>query len=157
MKTLVVLCVLLMGALAAKAQHVVASSGNTGKMTGYAVDWTVGEPAIETISGVNNILTQGLHQTRLLVTSLIDPEFPGLDISVFPNPTNQWLNIASNHIESLKLSYQLYDISGRNLLHAGMFSETEIIDMKNYAPNIYILKIISDNGQSLKIYKILKM
>jgi hypothetical protein len=115
-----------------------------------------GEPAIETISGANNILTQGLHQTRLLVTSLIDPEFPGLEISVFPNPTNQWLNIASNHIESLKLSYQLYDISGRNLLHAGMFSETEIIDMKNYAPNIYILKIISGNGQSLQVFKIIK-
>jgi hypothetical protein len=156
MKPILILFMLLFAATAIHAQQVVASSGNSGTAVGYKVDWTLGEPAIETITGANNILTQGMHQTRLLITSLIDLEFPGLEISVFPNPTHQWLNIAFNHVESIKLSYQLYDISGRHLLQKVMFSETEIIDMKYFVPNIYILKIVSEDGLSLQVFKIIK-
>ena len=84
---------LLFAASAIHAQLIVASSGNSGSAAGYTVDWTLGEPVIETISGSTHILTQGMHQTKLLVTSIRVMEFPGLELKVYHNPASDLLTI----------------------------------------------------------------
>jgi hypothetical protein len=77
MKTIVIFVVLSVCTIYLSAQEVVASSGNSGTITGYKVDWTLGEPVIETFTGSANILTQGMHQTKLLVTGLQEMTIPG--------------------------------------------------------------------------------
>ena len=73
------------------AQQVIASSGSSGSAAGYSVEWTLGEPVIETFTLSNHILTQGFHQTGFLATSLQDFELPGLLVRVYPNPVGDWL------------------------------------------------------------------
>jgi membrane-bound inhibitor of C-type lysozyme len=71
MKILPIFLFTIFAGITATAQQVVASSGNSATAGGYTVAWTLGEPVIETLSGSNNILTQGMHQTNLVVTCKI--------------------------------------------------------------------------------------
>jgi hypothetical protein len=69
MRLFTTLVALLFAATLVQAQQVVATAGYSGTIPGYTVDWTIGEPVIETFTGANNILTQGFHQTLLMMVT----------------------------------------------------------------------------------------
>ena len=75
------------------AQKVVSSAGEHNTIGNIQVSWTLREPVIETVSGGNSILTQGFHQTKLMVTPVLSI-FENMQIKVFPNPTNEFINIS---------------------------------------------------------------
>lgn len=156
MKPILVLLALLFTATASYAQQVVASSGNTGSAAGYKVDWTLGEPVIETISGSNHILTQGMHQSKLLVTAIGEMEFPGLEVKVYPNPTGRFLNIEIIQNGNEQFLYEVTDITGRKSALKQMHAKTEGIDMVSYVSGIYFLNVTTRNREYIKTFKIIK-
>lgn len=156
MKPVFVLIVLLFAVTATYAQQVVASSGNSGSTAGYTVDWTLGEPVIETISSPGNILTQGLHQTKLLVTAISEMEFPGLEVKVYPNPTGRFLTIEVIQTGDELIFYEISDITGRKTVLKQLYSNTEEIDMGSYVSGIYFLNVITRNREYVKVFKIIK-
>ncbi len=156
MKPILILLMLLLAATTTSAQQVVASSGNSGSAAGYTVDWTLGEPVIETISGSGNILTQGMHQTKLLVTAISEMEFPGLEVKVYPNPTGRFLKIEVLQTGNEQFFYEISDITGRKSVLKEMHSNTEDIDMGNFVSGIYFLNVLSQNYKNVKVFKILK-
>ena len=76
-----------------QAQEAVSTAGNHGKTTSGSLSWTVGEPVIKTITDGTNTLTQGFQQSRLTITAISDLKIPGIELSVYPNPTNNFLSI----------------------------------------------------------------
>jgi hypothetical protein len=136
--------------------QVFTSSGNTAIAVGYTLSWTLGEPVIETLTGTNNILTQGMHQTNLIVTNLQDITFPGLEIKVYPNPTGDFLKIEVIQGGNELFLYELSDITGRRLLLKEMQSLTKEIDMKSYVPGSYILHLFNSGHEHVKTCKIIK-
>lgn len=156
MKPVFVLIVLLFAVTATYAQQVVASSGNSGSTAGYTVDWTLGEPVIETISSPGNILTQGLHQTKLLVTAISEMEFPGLEVKVYPNPTGRFLTIEVIQTGDELIFYEISDITGRKTVLKQLYSNTEEIDMGSYVSGIYFLNVLTRNREYVKVFKIIK-
>ena len=156
MRPIIFLVMLLFTATATYAQQVVASSGNTGTAVGYTVDWTLGEPVIETISGSSNILTQGFHQTKLLVTAISKMDFPELEVKVYPNPTGRFLKIEIIQTVNEQFFYELSDITGRKSVLKQMHSNTEEIDMGSYVSGIYCLNVTTRNREYIKTFKIIK-
>jgi hypothetical protein len=156
MKPIFVLLALLFAATVTQSQQVVASSGNSGSAAGYTVDWTLGEPVIETISGSGNILTQGMHQTKLLVTAISEMEFPGLEVKVYPNPTGRFLKIEVTQTGNEQFFYEISDITGRKSVLKKLQGNTEEIDMGSYVSGIYFLYVLSQNHKSVKVFKIIK-
>jgi hypothetical protein len=156
MKPILIFLMLIFAATTSYAQQVVASSGNTGTITGYKVDWTLGEPVIETISGSNFILTQGMHQTKFLITSLNEIEYPGLEVKVYPNPAGNFLKIEVIQTGNEEFQYELTDIAGRKLLVKERFSNTEEINMDSYVSGIYLIRILNSNRDDVKVFKIIK-
>ena len=156
MRPIIFLVILLFTAISANAQQVVASSGNTGSTAGYKVDWTLGEPVIETISGSNHILTQGLHQTKLLATAISELEFPGLEVKVYPNPTGRFLKIEIIQTGNELFFYELTDITGRKSVLKQMHTNTEEIDMGSYVSGIYFLNVTTRNREYVTTFKIIK-
>jgi hypothetical protein len=156
MKPIFVLLALLFAATVTQSQQVVASSGNSGSAAGYTVDWTLGEPVIETISGSGNILTQGMHQTKLLVTAISEMEFPGLEVKVYPNPTGRFLKIEVLQTGNELFFYEISDITGRNVVLKELQGNTEEIDMGSFVSGIYFLYVLSQNHKSVKVFKIIK-
>jgi hypothetical protein len=156
MKPILVLLALLFVATISYAQQAVASSGNSGSAAGFTVDWTLGEPVIETISGSANILTQGMHQTKLLVTAIGEMAFPGVELKVYPNPTGRFLKIEVTQTGNEQFFYEISDITGRKTVMKQMQSDTEEIDMGGYVSGIYFLNILTPDREYVNIFKIIK-
>ena len=156
MKTIVIFVALSLCTIYLSAQEVVANSGSSGSITGYKVDWTLGEPVIETFTGSANILTQGMHQTKLLVTGLQELAIPGLEVRVYPNPVSDILMIEIIQPGNDIYRYELFDIAGRKMVLKEMHSNIEEIDMSSYVSGIYLLHVLNPNRDRVKVCNIIK-
>jgi hypothetical protein len=137
------------------AQEVVSSGGNSESVPGFEVSWTVGEPVIATLIGGTNTLTQGFHQTKITVTAVTELLYPGMEIKVFPNPTEDYITIHfSEFIEGSR--YALYDLEGRLLENKLINSPDTEIGMTKYASGQYILKLLDDSKLTLQTFKVIK-
>lgn len=137
------------------AQEVVSSSGETKKLSGYEVSWTIGEPVIETFTAGSTIVTQGFHQTKLTVTPVTELDYPGLDLKVFPNPTSGIVTVQFNKLTE-NIGFSLFDISGKKLFGRQIKSTITNVDLKNYAGGQYYLKVTKNPGQTIQTFKIIK-
>ncbi len=155
MKYLAILLMLIPAVSIVSAQEVVSSNGDSQSAAGYEVSWTVGEAVIETMIGGTNTLTQGFHQTRLTVTAVTDLLYPGLEIKVFPNPTQEFITIRfSEYIEDTR--YSLYDLRGKLIENKLINSADTEIDLKKYASGQYILKLTNKSRQPIQTFQVIK-
>ncbi len=137
------------------AQEIISSSGNHFSSSNLQISWTLGETVIETVSNTTMQLTQGFHQSNLIITAV--DEIPGvnIDISAYPNPTTNFLNLKIENRMGEKIYYTLYDMDGKILATKLLESDVSEIPMYNYAPATYFLKI-TGKTQALKTFKIIK-
>ena len=77
---------------------------------------------------------------------------PKETVVIYPNPTNSILNINSNVTIS---SIELYDIQGRTLETNFVNEMTSLIDISSKPNGIYLLKIITEQGN--KVERIIKI
>jgi len=146
----------LLSGIALYAQEVVSTAGSHGETTSGSLNWTVGEPVIETITDGTNTLTQGFQQSKLSVTAIY--ELPGLDftVSVFPNPASDFLTVKVENNDRLTgLMYYMYDINGKLLLLKRLEGNETIIFMRHFKPSTYILKVTEGNKE-IKTFRIIK-
>jgi hypothetical protein len=138
-----------------QAQQVISSAGASATGTGVQLSWTIGEPVIETFTGTSAILTQGFHQSKLTVTAVDPTLFPGLDVSVYPNPvsTQLWYKISGERMQNL--SYRLFNAEGKAILNKTVENPEELINMEIYTSGIYLLKFFREDDP-LKTFKIIK-
>ncbi len=155
----------LLSGIAVYAQEVVSTAGSYGETTSGSLSWTVGEPVTETITDGTNTLTQGFQQSKLTVTAINDMKVSGIELSVYPNPTADYLVLSIDDVKtndhSSQLSLQLYDMNGKLLQNEKISGNETSIDMSNFIPGTYILKIFQekDNSTDAKFcvsYKIIK-
>jgi hypothetical protein len=128
--------------IAIHAQEVVSSAGSYVETTSGSLSWTVGEPVIETITDGTNTLTQGFQQSKLTVTAINDLKVSGIELFVYPNPTNSFLSIEVKTDKQRDLLLSLFDINGRLILQKKMAGNKQTIKMQNYKPGTYILKVM---------------
>jgi hypothetical protein len=145
-----------------QAQQVISSSGDHSVNGTAQLSWAAGEPVISTLSSVSNILTQGMHQGKLLINAVEELVLPGLEISAFPNPASEVVNLKVAYlpttrpdIRRMEISYQLFDMNGKVLVEKQIKSTETVIWMNSYAPSTYFLKVMIDK-KSVKTFKITK-
>jgi hypothetical protein len=140
------------------AQKVVAATGMSAINAGFQLSWTVGEPVAGTVAGGNSVLTQGFHQSKLTVTSVIQYETNKLELKVFPNPFNCELTIENvKNNPPADVYFILYDIAGKKLVQKQMTSSVEKLQMGQYAPGSYIMKFYSAGGILRQAFKLQKV
>ena len=140
--------------IAVHAQEVVTTAGSYGETASGSLSWTVGEPVIETITDGTNTLTQGFQQSKLTVTAINDLKVSGIELSVYPNPTADYLVLSIDDVKtnrrSSQLSLQLYDMNGKLLQNGKITGNETSIDMSNFIPGTYILKIFQEEDNNSK-------
>lgn len=137
------------------AQEVVSSAGATQEAAGYEVNWTLGEPVIETFSSVSNILTQGFHQTKLVITAIGEPEIMASELKVYPNPTSDFFIIHFSS-ELKDKHYSLFDMTGK-MLELNSILETDTkINVRKLASGTYLLHIGANKTNLIQSFKIVK-
>ena len=139
-----------------RAQEIISSAGATLSTANLQLSWTVGEPMVETFTGGGTILTQGFHQSKLVITAIDPIPLVGFELEVFPNPTLGEINIKVNNNNISKLRFFLYSSKGEQILRRDFSSQIEQINMQLLSPGYYMLKIASDTDSPVQTFKIVK-
>ena len=139
------------------AQNVIPSSGGNIIGSGGNVSYSVGQIFHTTNSGINGSTAQGVQQPyEISVVSVIEAKNEiRLDCSVYPNPAKEMITLEINNYKADNLSFQLYNISGVILENRKIKSKETTIQMKEFIPSTYFLKVMEENNE-IKIFKIIK-
>jgi len=134
----------------------VSSSGGQWIQGDYNLCFSLGEIAIETHISNSVILTQGFHQESFYEIVELDKGVSKHNIKIYPNPTENSININCNVNEKIALTIQ--DVKGNIIYSRNDISgnETHKIDLSQLAQGIYLLDILLDLNTK-QIYKIQKL
>ncbi len=92
----------LFASISVSAQEVVSAQGESYSNASAKIDFTIGELVINTGTDGTNELTQGFHQTNWNFLGLEDFA-PNYQATIFPNPTQEVLNIRDKHVRECDL------------------------------------------------------
>ena len=130
------------------------ASGGSKVISGNTHEFSIGEMAlVNTASGSNIIVTNGVLQPNLSSTGVKDVNYLSDNLKVYPNPSDNILNIQPNFETGGQLIYHLYDVLGRIIL-AGEFKlatgkETQTISLSQLAASSYVLHLnLNKKGSS---------
>ena len=153
-----ILTVIIFGNLILNAQNiqnsVISCAGGSSASGNFKLDFTIGEVVSETFQSGNNVLTQGFHQTKLTVTNIDNIDF-FIDIYLFPNPTDEFINIEiPSYYNNLEIKF--YDANGRLLKNFEQVYGVTKFDLSDFSQGIYYLIISLKENNQTKTFKIIK-
>lgn len=134
-------------------QEVISFQGDSYSNTSGSIDFTIGEVIITTASDGNNDLTQGFHQTNWNFVGL-DYQNPDFEISVYPNPIDNELNIETDAFENM--NYVIYDAVGKIVLQSKLTGAKTQIKSRHLLPASYTLVVQNQNQEKVKTFKLIK-
>ncbi|MBI5915917.1 MAG: T9SS type A sorting domain-containing protein [Bacteroidetes bacterium] len=139
------------------AIQVVAAAGDTfTAANGAELDWTLGEPVVETFAN-QAVLTQGFHQAFDLATPVLEQPLSDILLKVYPNPASNRLTIEAEAAAPLRA--QLFDLFGRLLLTVQLQNRTEQLDVSHLPAGTFLLSILEerpDRYREVQVFKIQK-
>ena len=149
------------------SQSAINVAGGSATIQGMKFDYSIGEMTIvSTERNAHLIVTQGLLQPTSSGSGASENPSPTHTLNadyvkVYPNPTSNLLYVESYQEVNSKISYQLFDATGKLVLskeenlQAG--SNKITFDMQSYAAGAYYLMIKEvDAENSTLSFKILK-
>ena len=78
------------------------------------------------------------------------------NISIYPNPTENLLTIDIKNLDSVNLTYYIYDISGKLMYKGFVESRLNSIDISTLTNGVYLLNVNDSYGNQLASEKIIK-
>lgn len=139
-----------------RAQSVIASAGGGGGGSNGFLSWTVGEVVVQTFYSDDYLLTQGFHQSNLIISSVRNVSDPSFQVSVFPNPTHEKIVITITSQNSQSIAICLFDCFGRYITKISGFSSAMQINVSDYQPGIYFLRISEPATGRMAYCKVMK-
>jgi len=154
-KTITTVAFLLLGLGGLHAQESRSATGGEASGTGGTTSYTVGQMFYTTQTGTNgNTIAQGVqHPYEIFVVTGIPETSINLELSVYPNPTTNVLNLKVENVDGL--IYQLFDMQGKLLENKTVVNTNTTINVENLPSSTYFLKV-TKNSQVTKTFKIIK-
>ncbi|WP_299521518.1 T9SS type A sorting domain-containing protein [Winogradskyella sp.] len=153
MKKKLLFLTLLGFALQMTAQNHVLSSGSDSESSAGKVTYSVGLIHYKEATGTGGSLSVGSQIPFEVSETLSIDEFNNLTLKVFPNPTENFLNVHLNSVDDF--TYQIIDLSGRTVTSGELNTLQSKIELTSLETSIYIFNILKDNTivKSFKISK----
>jgi hypothetical protein len=133
-------------------RQVIGTTGGSATSSGVTLDYTVGEVVTATAVSGTLILTQGFQQPSTQAPSSAPPVAISLNYSLYPNPTNNWINFDLQTEVPLLFGLRLVDALGRFVsdqaptpLPAGQ--HTFRFDLRPLPAGTYFLQLYTPDGQ----------
>lgn len=133
-------------------ENVLASGLNTQSSSG-TVTYSVGLIHYKEAEGIGGSSSTGVQIPYEVTEVLSVNQFNELVSKVFPNPTENFLNVHLNEVNNL--SYQFIDLSGRTVLSGELNKLASKIELTSLEASIYVFNIKKENA-IIKSYKISK-
>ncbi len=135
------------------SNQVISSYGLSASNGMAQTDVTIGEVVTKTISVGSTTLTQGFHQTKLIVTTIKENEESD-DYRIYPNPVKETLSIS--YSGNGPVNVELFDVNGRLLGSKQRIISSEKISFKDRSKGIYLIKVTDNNNKELKTISVIK-
>jgi len=153
-KTMTIITFLLLGIGVTNAQETVTTTGGEASGTGGTASYSVGQVVYTSATGTNGSVAQGVQQPYEISTTVgIKETSINLELSVYPNPTTDYLTLKVADFETL--NFQLIDIQGRIIENKKVTASNTILKMEALPKAVYFLNV-TKNNRIIKTFKIVK-
>lgn len=151
-----VFCFLFLVTMHLPAQNAPVSTGGVSSGTGGSATYSIGQTDFITENGSNGTITQGLQQPyEILVVSGVEINGINLSVSVFPNPTSDFITLSIKDLSTENMNYALYDIQGKLIKEDKLSGSQTIINIGDLSNASYLI-MVSDNKKEIKTFRIIK-
>ncbi len=154
-KKIIIICsCILIGSGAIVAQQNPVASGGDAIGAGGVISYSLGQIDYVTSTGSLGTVSEGLQQPyEILILSGF--EETNISLSVYPNPTTDFVVLSVLNSNTQNMTYMLYDVLGKIIENKKLSGSQTSISMINLANDIYFIKVLN-NDNELKIFKIIK-
>ena len=136
--------------------QLISSCGEQFENDSYQLAWSLGESVISTLEAEGYVLTQGFHQSTYEISTATEtPLGSELNITVYPNPTTDYLMLEVGQPDLKGMQYQILDLKGSVLENKNLSNDLERLDFSVFPNGIYLI-IIKQENQVIKSFKIIK-
>jgi hypothetical protein len=155
-RTMISAAFLLLGIGGLHAQESPTATGGDATGAGGTSSYTVGQVVYTTNTGSNGSVAQGVQQPyEISVTTGVNETSINLEMSVFPNPTTNYLQLKVGSEKLENLNFQLIDLQGKVIENKKVTAITSTINMEELPKAIYFLNV-TKNNQLIKTFKVIK-
>ena len=118
-----------------------------------SISFTLGQSMYNTLSSPDIILTQGFHQSKIVVVGIQPVLKLDTKILAYPNPVKDYVVLEIEEYQDF--SYVLIDMMGKIIERNDVVSTETEINFNNLKPSLYVLKVLW-NEEDVKSFKITK-
>ena len=141
--------------ITAHAQQATTASGGDAMGSGGNVAYSVGQVVYNSNSDTSGTVNQGVQQPYEIFTLGIKETELNISLSVFPNPTISNLTLQIGNYNNEKLSYQLYDLQGKLLVHEQITAYQTQINTAGLPSATYFINVVN-NKKKVQSFKVIK-
>ena len=140
----------------AQAQESANASGGDATGNGGTVAYSIGQVVYTSNTGISGTVDQGVQHAYEIFTVGIKETELNILLTTFPNPTTENLTIQISEYNNEKLSYQLFDIQGKQLSSGQIISNQTQISMNSLPAATYFINVLSQENKKVQSFKIIK-
>lgn len=139
------------------AQQAITSSGGNASGTGGTASYSVGQVNYTINKSTGGSASQGVQQPFEIfeLTGVDDVKDLSINLTVFPNPTVDYLTLTIESASTKNLTYQLFETNGKLITSQKFVGKATKVEMNNYAAALYFLTV-TENNNTIKTFKIIK-
>ena len=154
--TLLILSFLFSFSMKAQTSHqVLSATGGDATGTGGSVAYSVGQIVYTTSTGTTGSVAQGVEQAYEIYSVGIKETALNISLSVFPNPTSDFLTLKVEDYNDETLSFDLLDEQGKLILSEQITNQETQVAMSTLARGSYFINIVQAN-KKIQTFKIIK-
>jgi hypothetical protein len=140
----------------AQAQESANSSGGDATGSGGTVAYSIGQVVYTTNTGSNGSVAQGVqHAYEIFTVGITETEL-SISLTAFPNPTMENLTLQISDYNNEKLSYQLFDMQGKQLSSGQVTTQKTQINMNGLPSATYLINVVNQENKQVQSFKVIK-
>lgn len=144
-----------LGTTHAYSQEGVVSSGGDATGSGGTVAYSIGQVVYTVANGSGGSCGQGVQQPIIQNSTEIEELSNVLNCSLFPNPSDDFVTLDVRGEVEGEIIYMIFSVNGK-LLRSEVISDKKItINIEDFTPSIYLVKVFQNNipFKSIKFIK----
>ncbi len=126
-----------------KNQSVISPASSSFETTEGSISWTLGD----------TVMTLEIVDDDFISSDTEEIDF---NITTFPNPVDEKLNISHNSEENETLTVAIHDLFGRALITKQLLYKKNEINVRKLPSALYVVIIRNSKGQMVKSFKLIK-
>jgi hypothetical protein len=155
-RPILLLATVLQWAGLSQAQESVNATGADSFGSGGSIAYSLGQVVYTTNTSAFGKVSQGVQQAYDIFTVGINETDLNVSLSVFPNPSSDYLTLQVNDFELSNLNYQLFDIQGKLLSNGKVTAKQTQINTSSLSPATYFINVETQENKKVQSFKIIK-